>query len=265
MKLGVNIDHIAVLREARKVNDPDPIEALGIVKRAGGDQITIHLREDRRHINEIDAKRVVELSALPVNIECSVDEEIIDIICQLRPHRATIVPEKREEVTTEGGLDVIGNFDVVAKTVAKLKEKEIDVSLFVDPDFEIIAASADTGADMIELHTGEYANIYSMLYTNLSLTWHAIRELQLSRNELQDRLQQAMGDLENSAIYAAKAGLLVAAGHGLNYQNVARVAQIPNIVELNIGQSIIARSIWCGLEEAVKEMKRIIDEACHCD
>ena len=265
MKLGVNIDHIAVLREARKVNDPDPIEALGIVKRAGGDQITIHLREDRRHINEIDAKRVVELSSLPVNIECSVDEEIIDIICQLRPHRATIVPEKREEVTTEGGLDVIGKFDEIVKVVEKLKSKEIDVSLFVDPDFEMIAASADTGADMIELHTGEYANIYAMLYSNLSSTPHAIKELQLSRKELQERLHQTIGDLENSALYAAKAGLLIAAGHGLNYQNVVRVAQIPNIIELNIGQSIIARSIWCGLEEAVKEMKRLIDEACHCD
>ena len=265
MRLGVNIDHIAVLREARKVNDPDPIEALGIVKRAGADQITIHLREDRRHINDYDAKKVVELSSLPVNIECSIDEEIIETICKLRPHRATIVPEKREEITTEGGLDVIGKFDKVVQTVEKLKSHEIDVSLFIDPDFEIIAASVDAGADMIELHTGEYANIYAMLYSNLSYTPHTIQELQLSRKELQERLHQAIGDLENSALYAAKAGLLVAAGHGLNYQNVARIAQIPNIVELNIGQSIIARSIWCGLEKAVKEMKRVIDEACHCD
>ncbi len=258
MRLGVNIDHIAVLREARKINDPDPIEALGIVQRAGGDQITIHLREDRRHINDEDAKRVVELSPLPVNMECSIDEEIIDIVCALKPHRATLVPERREEVTTEGGLDVIGQFDKIAQVCNKLKSHEIDVSLFIDPDFEIIAAAADTDADMVELHTGEFSNIFAMLHSNLSRSHHSIKELQLPRKELQEKLSQALGDLENSAIYATKAGLLVAAGHGLNYQNVSFVTDIPNIVELNIGQSIIARSIWCGLENAVREMKRLI-------
>ncbi len=265
MKLGVNIDHIAVLREARRINDPDPIEALGIAKRAGADQITIHLREDRRHINDYDAKKIIELSALPVNMECSIDEEIIDIVCSLKPHRATLVPEKREEVTTEGGLDVINNFDRIAEVVQKLKQNEIDVSLFIDPDFEAIAASADSGADMVELHTGEYANIYAMLYSNLRFTPHSIKDLELPRHELQERLSQAIGDLENSAIYAGKAGLLVAAGHGLNYQNVVRIAQIPQIIELNIGQSIVARSVWMGFEQAVKEMKELIDEACRCD
>ncbi len=265
MKLGVNIDHIAVLREARKINDPDPIEALGIAKRARADQITIHLREDRRHINDYDAKRIVELSPLPVNMECSIDEEIIDIVCSLRPHRATLVPEKRQEITTEGGLDVIGNFEAIQRAIEKLRQNEIDVSLFVDPDFEIISACADVGASMVELHTGEYANIYAMLYTNLAHTPHSIKELELPRSELQDRLSQALGDLENSALYGAKAGLLVAAGHGLNYQNVQPIAALPNIVELNIGQSIIARSIWVGLEQAIKEMKELIDEACRCD
>ncbi len=265
MKLGVNIDHIAVLREARKLNDPDPVHALGIAQRAGADQITIHLREDRRHINDYDAKRIVELSPLPVNMECSIDPQIIDIICDLRPHRATLVPEKRQEVTTEGGLDVMGNFEAISQAVQKLQEHEIDVSLFVDPDFEIIAACADTGADMVELHTGEYANLYAMLYTNLPRTPHTIKELELSRQALQERLSKALGDLENSAIYAAQAGLIVAAGHGLNYQNVDRIATMPNIIELNIGQSIIARSVWTGLEDAIKKMKGLIDEACRCD
>ncbi|BCD62458.1 pyridoxine 5-phosphate synthase [Nitratiruptor sp. YY08-26] len=265
MKLGVNIDHIAVLREARRINDPDPIEALGVAKRAGADQITIHLREDRRHINDNDAKKIAQLSPLPLNMECSIDEEIIEIVCALKPHRATLVPEKREEVTTEGGLDVISNFDKILQVVEKLKNHEIDVSLFIDPDFEIIAACADTGADMVELHTGEYANIYAMLYSNLRSTPHSIKNLELPRSELQERLAKAIGDLENSAIYASKAGLLVAAGHGLNYQNVIRIAQIPQIVELNIGQSIIARSIWVGFEQAVSQMKELLREARNCD
>ncbi len=259
MRLGVNIDHIAVLREARKINDPDPLDALGIVKRAGADQITIHLREDRRHINDWDAKRVVENSPLPVNIECSIDDEIIDIICRLKPHRATLVPEKREEVTTEGGLDVIKNFDKIVQVTQKLKESEIDVSYFIDPHFEIVAAAADAGADMVELHTGEFANIFAMLYTNLPHTPHSIKELELPRAQLKEMLSRAIGDLENSAIYSAKAGLLVAAGHGLNYQNVEVITKIPNLEELNIGQSIVAASVWEGLESAVRRMKELID------
>ncbi|WP_281950812.1 pyridoxine 5'-phosphate synthase [Nitrosophilus kaiyonis] len=258
MKLGVNIDHIAVLREARRINDPDPVDALSIAKRAGADQITIHLREDRRHINDDDAKKIIELSHLPVNMECSTDDEIIDIICSLKPHRATLVPEKREEVTTEGGLDVIKYFDKISDVVKKLKDNEIDVSLFIDPDFEIIAACVDTEADMIELHTGKYANIYAMLYSNLKYTHNSIKDLELSRAELRDKLSMAIGDIENSAIYANKAGLLVAAGHGLNYQNVESIVDISSIVELNIGQSIIARSIWVGLENAIKEMVQLI-------
>jgi len=258
MKLGVNIDHIAVLREARKINDPEPIEALGIVKRAGADQITIHLREDRRHINDYDAKKIVELSPLPVNIECSINDEIIDIISSLKPHRATLVPEKREEVTTEGGLDVIKYFDKINNVIKRLKDNEIDVSLFIDPDFEIIAACADTEADMVELHTGRYANIFAMLYSNLKYSPHSIKELEISREDLKEKLSTSLGELENSALYAAKAGLLVAAGHGLNYQNVQAILEIENIIELNIGQSIIAKSIWTGLENAVREMVELV-------
>jgi len=258
MNLGVNIDHIAVLREARKINDPDPVEALGIVKRAGADQITIHLREDRRHINDLDTKRIVELSPLTVNLECSINDEIIDIVCDLKPHRATLVPEKREEVTTEGGLDVIKYFEKISDVCKKLKDNEIDVSLFIDPDFEIIAACVDTEADMVELHTGTYANIYAMLYGNLRNSVHSIKELELPREELRERLKTSLGDIENSAIYAVKGGLLVAAGHGLNYQNVKAITNISNIIELNIGQSIIARSVWVGLENAVREMVELV-------
>jgi len=258
MKLGVNIDHIAVLREARKVNDPDIIDALGIVKRAGADQITIHLREDRRHINDNDARIITKLSPLPVNMECSINDEIIDIICKLKPHRATLVPEKREEVTTEGGLDVISNLKKIKDVCKKLKDNEIEVSLFIDSNIEMVAASIETEASFVEIHTGRYANIYAMLYSNLSHTPHSIKELSVSRKELQNKLSLSLQEIENSAKYAAGAGLLVAAGHGLNYQNVNKICNIDLIEELNIGQSIIARSIWTGLEKAVEEMVRIV-------
>lgn len=258
IELGVNIDHIAVLREARRINNPDPVDALGICKRAGADQITIHLREDRRHINDFDAQKIMQNSALPVNLECSIDPDIINIICKLKPHRATLVPEKREEVTTEGGLDVIGKFEEIKKAVEKLKENEIDISLFIDPDEKIIQASAKLDIDMIELHTGLYANIYAMLNTPLSTTHHSISSLERPRKELKQMLSNSLKELKNSANLADKKGLLVAAGHGLNYQNVAAICEIEVIKELNIGQSIIARSVFCGLESAIKEMKEIL-------
>jgi pyridoxine 5-phosphate synthase len=258
IELGVNIDHIAVLREARRINDPDPVDALGICKRAGADQITIHLREDRRHINDYDALRIMQNSALPVNLECAIDEEIIDIVCKLRPHRATLVPEKREEVTTEGGLDVIGHFKAIEKAVKKLKEHEIDVSLFIDPDHDTIDKACDLGVDMIELHTGLYANVYAMLNTPLSTTHHSVKELELPRKELRKKLQESIGTLKSASNYGQFKGLLVAAGHGLNYQNVEEICKIESIVELNIGQSIIARSVFTGLESAIVEMKALI-------
>ena len=258
IELGVNIDHIAVLREARRINDPDPVDALGICKRAGADQITIHLREDRRHINDYDAKRIMQNSALPINLECAIDEEIIDIVCKLRPHRATLVPEKREEVTTEGGLDVSGHYEAIEKAVKKLKEHEIDVSLFIDPDHDIIDKACDLKVDMIELHTGLYANIYAMLNTPLASTHHSIKALELSRQELREKLKASVGTLKSAANYAQFKGLLVAAGHGLNYQNVQEICKIESIIELNIGQSIIARSVFTGLESAIIEMKELL-------
>ena len=260
MKLGVNIDHIAVLREARKVNDPDIIEAMFLAIKAGADQITIHLREDRRHIQDIDVEYICKLSKIPVNLECSIDSEIIDIVCKNKPHRATIVPEKREEVTTEGGLDVSKNFDILQKVVKKLKENEIAVSLFIDPDKEITKLSKELNADMVEYHTGSYANIYAMLYGNLKHSNHSIKELELPRDELKKMLDNELNRLQECCKYANSLGLKVAAGHGLNYQNVKEIANLPFVEELNIGQSIVARSVFTGLEKAVTEMRERIED-----
>jgi len=255
MKLGVNIDHIAVLREARKINDPDPVEALGILRRAGADQVTIHLREDRRHIHDEDAERIVRLSPLPVNLECSIDSDIIDIVCRLRPHRATLVPERREEVTTEGGLDIFTYEDRVATAIERLHSREIEVSLFVDPDLEAVTRSDALGAEWIELHTGSYANIHAMLYSGLPHSHHSIEALRLPRHTLRTRLTESLTALAGAADHALSLGLRVAAGHGLNYQNVDEIVRIDAIEELNIGQSIVARSVFVGLEEAIRQMR----------
>ncbi|NEW60542.1 pyridoxine 5'-phosphate synthase [Sulfurovum sp. bin170] len=255
MKLGVNIDHIAVLREARKIADPNPLDALSIVKRAGGDQITIHLREDRRHIQDIDAINIIKHSPLPVNLECALASEIIDIVCELRPHRVTLVPEKREEVTTEGGLNILGEQSILKATIKRLQEKEIEVSLFIDPTLENVEKSKALSVEWIEFHTGKYANVYAMLFGNLSNTHHTIPELELSRKELAKILEEELTTLRILSSDAMKLKLKVAAGHGLNYQNVEAIAKIETIEELNIGQSIIARSIFSGLEQAILDMK----------
>lgn len=258
MLLGVNIDHIAVLREARKVADPDPLDALGICKRAGADQITIHLREDRRHMQDMDAKHIIELSSLPVNLECATSVEMINIACDLRPHRVTLVPEKREEVTTEGGLAVTGNQPKLTDAIKRLQNEEIEVSLFIDPTLEAIQASLELGVEWIEFHTGKYANIYAMLYSNLSKTHHSIRELDLPRKVLQQMLNNELANLRLLASEARKLNLRVAAGHGLNMQNVKEIVEIEDIEELNIGQSIVARSVYTGLEQAIIDMKKLL-------
>ncbi|HIP52274.1 MAG TPA: pyridoxine 5'-phosphate synthase [Campylobacterales bacterium] len=258
MKLGVNIDHIAVLREARKIADPNPLDALSIVKHAGADQITIHLREDRRHIQDIDALNIIYHSSLPVNLECALAPEIIDIVCELQPHRVTLVPEKREEVTTEGGLDIFSNAEELTKTIRKLKQHEIEVSLFIDPTLDNVEMSEKLGVEWIEFHTGKYANIYAMLYGNLANTHHCIKELELPRSELKESLKEEVSNLRMLSCDAMELGLRVAAGHGLNYQNVQDIAAIETIEELNIGQSIIARSIFTGLEQAILDIKELI-------
>lgn len=259
LDLGVNIDHIAVLREARKINDPDPLMALAICAQNGANQITIHLREDRRHIQDEDVRRILKSSPLPVNLECSINRDIINIVTDLQPHRVTLVPEKREEVTTEGGLDVVKYEDDISYVIEQLHDAIIPVSLFIDPEDTMIEMSKNVNAEMVEFHTGLYANLFAMLNTSLPYSHHAIKELTLPRHELSSRLESAFETLKQSAIKADGLGLQVAAGHGLNYQNVSKIVEIPEICELNIGQSIIARSIFSGLGDAVKEMKQL----CH--
>ena len=257
MKLGVNIDHVAVLREARQVNDPDILNALNVACMNGADQITIHLREDRRHIQDADAKNIMLHSALPVNLECSINRGILNIVTKLKPHRVTLVPEKREEVTTEGGLDVFNYADEISNTIEELHDFIIPVSLFIDPTIEAVEQSKKLGAEMVELHTGTFANIYNMLNSSLSYTNHSVKELELPRYELASRLEKSIQDIQKTAKHAKEIGLEVAAGHGLNYHNVHKMMEIQEITELNIGQSIIARSVFSGLADAVKEMKRL--------
>ena len=258
MKLGVNIDHIAVLREARQIADPNPMDAVSIVKRAGADQITIHLREDRRHIQDIDAKNIIYHSSLPVNLECALAKEIVTLACELQPHRVTLVPEKREEVTTEGGLDIFRYEEELKEVIAKFHQHEIEVSLFIDPTLENVEMAHKLGVEWIEFHTGKYANIYAMLFSNLGNTHHSIKALDLPRKELKEMIEEELTNLRALSCDAMELGVKVAAGHGLNYQNVGEIADIETIEELNIGQSIIARSIFTGLEGAILEMKALL-------
>ena len=259
MLLGVNIDHIAVLREARQFNYPNLIDALSIVERAGADQITIHLREDRRHIQDEDVENIIRNSTLPINLEISTSDDIVDIATRLRPHRATIVPEKREEVTTEGGLDLTGQYEKIENVIEQLKDSDIEVSLFIDPTIRKVKLAKKLGADFIELHTGTFANIYQMLNSNLPYSHHSIVDYEeLSRDELKTQLDDAISNLKESAIFAKNLKLRVASGHGLNYQNIKLFKSIDEVEEVNIGQSIIARSVFVGLENAILEMRRLI-------
>ena len=259
MNLGVNIDHIAVLREARMVNNPNLIDAIGICERAGANQITIHLREDRRHIQDKDVKDIIEHSILPINLECSINSDIIDIVCKLKPHRATLVPEKRQEVTTEGGLALSLDNNKLINAIDKLQKNQIEVSLFIDPNLETINLAKKLGVEWVELHTGKYSNIYAMLFSNLPHSNHSIKELELPRNELKNMLLKELDNIKQSSSLANDLDLKVAAGHGLNYQNVKEIVKISQIKELNIGQSIIARSIFSGLYKAIIDMKELIN------
>nr|WP_022846546.1 MULTISPECIES: pyridoxine 5'-phosphate synthase [unclassified Desulfurobacterium] len=237
IRLGVNIDHVATIREARKTFEPDPVHAAVIADLAGADQITLHLREDRRHIQDRDLKLIKEVIHSKINLEMAATEEMVEIALSVKPHQVTLVPEKREEITTEGGLDVKGQKDRIRDVVKRLKAAGIVVNLFIDPDKEQIEAAADVGADAVELHTGEYANAVS----------EGEREKELSR-------------LRTAAKYAKELELKVYAGHGLTYKNVKPVAEIEEIEELNIGHSIVANAVLKGLSDAVKEMKRLINE-----
>jgi pyridoxine 5-phosphate synthase len=233
-KLGVNIDHIATLREARKGYEPDPVMAALVCEKAGCDSIVCHLREDRRHINDNDLKRLRMVVKTKLNLEMSVAKEIVDIACKVGPDQVTLVPERRQEITTEGGLDVVKFEKRVAQVVAKLQDKGIEVSLFIDPVKRQIDASYRTGARIIEFHTGEYANAKTKSA--------ACRQFEI---------------LKSMTEYALGLGFEVNAGHGLNYTNTRPVAKIKGMHELNIGHSIISRAIFTGLAKAVKEMVEI--------
>ncbi|MDX1948793.1 MAG: pyridoxine 5'-phosphate synthase [Pirellulaceae bacterium] len=234
-ELGVNIDHVATIRQARKTYEPDPVAAAVLCELAGADAITIHLREDRRHIQDRDVRVLRETVSIKLNLELSVAEEIVGIACQTRPEQATIVPERREEVTTEGGLDVLAHRAATARAVERLKAAGIAVSLFLDPDPEQIALAKELGADAVELHTGQYA---------------------LARGTAQE---QELVALTTAGKLISDLGLTLHAGHGLNYHNVVPVARIPRMHELNIGHSIVARAVLVGLERAVREMKALVE------
>lgn len=256
MLLGINIDHIATLREARKINEPNPLEAIFILKNAGASQVTLHLREDRRHIHDEDFKAIISQSFLPINLECA--SSMVDTIIPYSPHRVTLVPEKREEITTEGGLNL--RQEQVVYAIKKLYKHSIPTSLFIDPKIENIKLAKELGVQSIELHTGEWANLFLMAYTNFKYTHNAITSLHLPLKILEEKMQQCLHEIKECSKLAKELGLEVFAGHGLNYQNVRPIVLIPEITELNIGHSIIARSIFVGLFQAIKEMKELIEK-----
>lgn len=233
--LGVNIDHVATVRQARKTNEPDPVWAAAIAQLGGADCITVHLREDRRHIQDRDVRILKGTVSVKLNLECAVIPEMLDIACEVRPDQVCLVPERREEVTTEGGLNVVAQESKIKSAVDQLRTAGIKVSLFVDPAADQINAAANVGADAIEIHTGTYAN---------------------ETGENQDK---ELSKIALAAVHGGKAELEVHAGHGLTYDNVIPIASIPGIHELNIGHSIVSRSIFSGLQNAVREMKDILN------
>ena len=235
LNLGVNIDHVATLREVRRGIEPEPSFAALIAQAAGADSIVAHLREDRRHIKERDLYILKEIVRVKLNLEMSIAQEIVRIACKVKPDQATLVPERRQELTTEGGLDVVSNFNRIKQAFHKLDKQAIMVSLFIDPDKKQIDAARKLGIKMIELHTGRYAD---------------------ARNKKEQ--DKYFKELETAVKYARDKGLHVYAGHGLNYYNVSRVAKIEGIEELNIGYSIVCRAVLVGLERAVREMKALM-------
>jgi pyridoxine 5-phosphate synthase len=234
LELGINIDHIATLRNARGTIYPDPIKAARLAEEAGADLITLHLREDRRHIKDTDLIALRPLIKTRMNLECAVTPEMLDIACKIQPHDVCLVPEKREEVTTEGGLDVLSHFDAVKAATAQLKNAGIRVSLFIDPDEKQIKAAKDCGASVIELHTGRYADETG-----------AAQLVELER-------------IKKAAQYGASIGLRVNAGHGLNEDNVLPIAAITELSELNIGHAIVAEAVFKGWQKAIIDMKSLM-------
>ena len=235
MRFALNVDHIATIRNARGETQPDPVTAALIAEQAGADGIVCHLREDRRHINERDVRLLRELITTKLDLEMAATEEIIKIACDIGPELSTIVPEKRQELTTESGISVIDNVSHLRDTIKELHDSEIEVSLFIEPDINQIDASAEIEADFIELHTGVFANL-------------------LTEEEKFDELEK----IRLASKHAKKLGLGVNAGHGLDYQNIKIFRELTDIDEVSIGHAVIARSVFTGLEEAVKEMISLI-------
>ncbi len=236
MRFALNVDHIATLRNARGEDQPDPVTAALIAEEAGVDGIVVHLREDRRHISERDVRLLRELVKTKLDLEMAATEEIIKIACDVGPELATLVPEKRKELTTEGGLNVIDNLSLIKETISELHSSDINVSLFIEPDLNQIDTAAEIDADFVEIHTGIFAN--------------AVSEV-----KQYDELEK----ISAAVTHAKKLGLEVNAGHGINYQNIKIFREVPDIDELSIGHSIIARAVFVGITEAVREMIRLIN------
>lgn len=237
LRLGVNVDHVATVRQARRADVPDPVEAALLAEKAGADGITVHLREDRRHIQERDVERLRELAATKINLEMAVTPAMVAYAERVRPDDACFVPEKRQELTTEGGLDVAAHQTKIQEAVARLQDRGVRVSLFIDPAPAQIEAARATGAHGIEIHTGAYCN---------------------ASGAARERERQTIAE---AASVARRLGLEVHGGHGLDYQNVLPIAAIPEIVELNIGHSIVARAVIVGMVQAVREMKELLNSA----
>jgi pyridoxine 5-phosphate synthase len=242
MRLHINVDHIATVREARRTDEPDPVRAAVLAELGGADGITVHLREDRRHIQDRDVRLLMQTVRTGVNLELAVASDVLQIAIELKPMTATLVPEKREEITTEGGLQIN---DAVAGAVEQLRAAGVRTSLFIDPDAEAIRASAGLGVEAIELHTGEFADTWSQ------------RHSAGGAEALQAQIQR----LRTAAALGHSLGMHVHAGHGLTYENVSRIAAIQEIEELNIGHSVVSRAVLVGMERAVREMKDIIVQA----
>ena len=234
LELGINIDHVATLRNARGTAYPDPLKAARLAEEAGADLITLHLREDRRHIKDADLLALRPLIKTRMNLECAVTPEMIKIACQVKPHDVCLVPEKREEVTTEGGLDILGHYDAVKLATKQLQEAGIRVSLFIDPDVKQIAAAKEVGATVIELHTGRYADVTG------------------------EEQKKELLRIQKAAEYGVSIGLRVNAGHGLHEGNVMPIAAISNLSELNIGHAIVAEALFKGWQKAILDMKSLM-------
>ncbi|CAN5584616.1 pyridoxine 5'-phosphate synthase [soil metagenome] len=236
MKLTVNIDHIATLREARGGLEPDPVLGAGICELAGASGIVCHLREDRRHINDRDVRLLREMVKTKLDLEMAATDEMVKIALEILPELVTLVPEKREELTTEGGLDIFKYSEKLSEVIDRLHVKDIEVSLFIEPEIESVEKADELGADIIELHTGKYANL-------------------IIRDEIEDEFEK----LRNAAVHAYKLGMIPTAGHGLNYTNIKPFLQIKEIEEVSIGHSLISRAVFTGLERAVKDMLEIMN------